>query len=528
MPDISKYTKEMQSMLPQWMKMAKDPDSVGAKFLDVFGLEFEEIDGYITEMVNNMNIDTADLSLIDVIYRIPISVASIIDVNNIDRVVVEKDSVIESIQVVDRIKDFYSMDGSTSAAIIDRDNNMLYIKASENLMAVDIFLPFDVVYINDNAHYEYSIHHIWNAFDEFGLLLGLKRIRGERNAAFKERILDVFQNPANATLDGMKNGIARELDLSKDSIKINELSEPAFKSTMLNEDGTPSKKLISISERINKTLGFTWGNMNWDEAYWHSIEDRNIGFDYLPHIWDASLDVWKEEDFQSGIGDGNDLKVTAPQKQENLRKFKYYVGLRGRKLGTELIHPEMSFKYKITAKGLVQNDSYKAQDYKYTITASEIIPLYFIIKAYKEYTYASTINFDTVTMNLQYDNNLDPGCEIVTGQEAIGTTTDPFLKVVAEMSTESVSATPSVDSLTVEWEDSAGTVHQQVYDTQADFDGDGTITAVTKKDIITGTDLQLGYGEFYHEINSNEDWNRGTHDNTISQNGSLRLIPLQE
>ena len=58
-------------------------------------------------------------------------------------------------------------------------------------------------------------HHIWNVFDEFALLLGLRRRHLESNAELKERILDVFRFPANATKIGLLRGVGRELGLIK-------------------------------------------------------------------------------------------------------------------------------------------------------------------------------------------------------------------------------------------------------------------------------------------------------------------------
>src|SRR5690606_11731772 len=56
-------------------------------------------------------------------------------------------------------------------------------------------------------------HHLWNALDEFGLLLGVRRLHRETNAAYKERLFDVFRYPAGAHDTGLTNGIARDLNL---------------------------------------------------------------------------------------------------------------------------------------------------------------------------------------------------------------------------------------------------------------------------------------------------------------------------
>lgn len=59
-----------------------------------------------------------------------------------------------------------------------------------------------------------EIHSVFNEFDRHGLLLALPRIKGEKNAVYKQRLMDVFVNRANSTYRGLINGVTRELGLS--------------------------------------------------------------------------------------------------------------------------------------------------------------------------------------------------------------------------------------------------------------------------------------------------------------------------
>ena len=53
------------------------------------------------------------------------------------------------------------------------------------------------------------------------MLLGLERLRGEKNSAYKQRLMDVGINRANSTYTGLMNGINRELGLvSYDTIEV--------------------------------------------------------------------------------------------------------------------------------------------------------------------------------------------------------------------------------------------------------------------------------------------------------------------
>ncbi len=73
--------------------------------------------------------------------------------------------------------------------------------------------------------HQFTIHQIdvvgiptsrvaFNAFDEHGLLIGLPRLKGESNASYKHRLLDVFVHRANSTYNGLIYAITRDLGLS--------------------------------------------------------------------------------------------------------------------------------------------------------------------------------------------------------------------------------------------------------------------------------------------------------------------------
>ena len=53
----------------------------------------------------------------------------------------------------------------------------------------------------------------FNQFDEFGLLLGLPRLKGELNSSYKRRLSNTMVDLANSTYRGLINAITRELGL---------------------------------------------------------------------------------------------------------------------------------------------------------------------------------------------------------------------------------------------------------------------------------------------------------------------------
>lgn len=54
---------------------------------------------------------------------------------------------------------------------------------------------------------------VWNQFDEQGLILTLKRIQGESNVAYRNRLFDVLVHQANSTYTGLVYGLTREMGL---------------------------------------------------------------------------------------------------------------------------------------------------------------------------------------------------------------------------------------------------------------------------------------------------------------------------
>lgn len=533
MRELSKFTKQLQAMLPQWMKMAKDDQSVGARFLNTFGLEFEDVQRYLDDIIANQYIDTVDLTQIDIAYKVPLALPIISDLDKIETVIGYKEEEPYYFRVASTLKEFYQSEPDEDICILDRDSGVLYIRVNDYLLSESVITPLDSLSINGAKHFEYSLHHIWNPLDEFGLLLGIDRLYGERNAAFKERILDVFRKPANSTKQGLINALSRELGIGESEVGINELSNKAFRNNLLNKDGSPSKKLTGYIDRINKTLGFTWDNMSWGEAYWRSVEETQLGLEYLPHVWNVTTEGWKDTDFQSGIGDGNDLLVRAPKEENNLREFKYYVGLRGMSRGTENIHPEISFKYRITADGIIPNEEYRDELFKYTVIASEMIKLDYIIRGLQQYICTTTIDLDMTTqksVEYSFDNSADPGVEVVTGTTVMSNPRDPHLKVEMEL-WKNVKApknlTPSVEELRIGWIDKNGIDRVFSLNSDTDFTRNDISTMVNTEmsDIsIEEGAVRLGFGDFYYKIDTSGSWEEGATEHVeVVKPGSIRL-----
>ncbi|MEK1829019.1 hypothetical protein AAAC51_07670 [Priestia megaterium] len=493
---LNKHTTSMMSMLPQWMKMAKDPSSVGANFLNTFGVELSEMERYIEQAWENMYIGTANLKTADFCYKIPLALRDVVDIADLNlhiRLVIK--GVRTDCMPVDTLRLFFEND--ENCYMIDTAEGFVYIKVRDYYMKDNIFKPFDAIEVGETLHYEYMLHPIWNVFDEFGMLLGLYRLPGERNETFKNRILDIFKNPGGANKQGLINGISRELGISKDQVKVGALTDNDYvQSTLMNSDGTPSEKYLNYVEQINSSLGFAWDHMNWGEAYWRSVEENNMGFHYLPHIWDGFSAIWRDNEVQSGVGSGDDLLVTAPKEESSVRNFKAYVGLHGTEEEIEENYPEIRFKYKIVAKGKIPNDEYDLETYKHTIIASEIIPLHYVLIAMREFVFKTNITWDN-RYGYTFKDNTSPGIEIVTGETVLHNEEEAYVKIDVEMKTADTKVTPVMEELIVKWTDSSDQIQTFILSTDEDFTTNNPMVTSTASDVVAdGGKVTLSKGSF--------------------------------
>jgi hypothetical protein len=66
-----------------------------------------------------------------------------------------------------------------------------------------------------------SLHPVFNELDSHGLLLGLPRLKGEKNAEYKQRLMDVMVHRGGSSYQGLIHAITRELGLKiTDAISI--------------------------------------------------------------------------------------------------------------------------------------------------------------------------------------------------------------------------------------------------------------------------------------------------------------------
>lgn len=199
----SSFTQRLADEYPLWSKIRQDSASTGQQFLNFFGIELEEVRDYLDWIQEQKYIHTADIHTLDWIqlYAIP-------QIKPSNKVKLFKKNNLTEIPVLETLKGFFYND-KNQGAIIDYQEMKLYtVQKYGKLILRTSHEQGDSEVVITPIDY-----HIWNTFDEFGLLLGVQRMHLEKNVDFKERILDVFRYPAGSHDIGLTNGIARELNL---------------------------------------------------------------------------------------------------------------------------------------------------------------------------------------------------------------------------------------------------------------------------------------------------------------------------
>lgn len=213
----AQYTSSILDMLPHWFNERKhSKDSISARYLNIMGLELDDARYVLDYAYDQCYIDTCDMKQVDFCYKciipMPYTPNDIKQVKALNTVLYKAET----------IKDFFGIDRhgitdlnlhSFDSYFIDEVRNILYVRQRFNADAINDNGKITIVFQNEEKTYRLVPHQVWNFFDELGALVSCPRIAQEPNFEYKERIKDVFKNRANASKNGLINGIARELAL---------------------------------------------------------------------------------------------------------------------------------------------------------------------------------------------------------------------------------------------------------------------------------------------------------------------------
>lgn len=357
---FANYTKKILDALPHWFQIRKgSADSIGARFLNIVGLKLDDMRFVLDYAYQQCYIDTIDIDQVDFCYKaivpMPLRVSDITNVKAYGT----------GLKKAGSLKEFFGIDQniqnknmhSFETWFADEKRNIIYVRDKFNVDALysNGYIEFE---IKDEVYKQELIpHHVWNFFDEFGLLLSCPRIFEEPNIEYKKRIEDVFKNPSNASRDGLINGIGRELALRRNllwkdptrdleltdamivlnSIKINgeyfdlnkifitesgtillkgdqdtKLINPEISyvyglemhklwnkddKKLYNElftiDNKPKSELEHYIRIMNSECPIFWNNFKWNEHYWDPNYYTISGYGTIPTLLDGSIRGFK-------------------------------------------------------------------------------------------------------------------------------------------------------------------------------------------------------------------------------------------
>lgn len=357
---FAKYTNLILNALPHWFKMRKgSADSIGARFLNIAGLKLDDMRFVLDYAYRQCYMNTIDIDQVDFCYKAIIPMP--FKVSDITSVLAYG----SGLKKAQNLKEFFGIDqnirtknlNALDTWFVDEKRNIIYVRRKFNVDATYSNGYLEFVINNTTYKQELIPHHVWNFFDEFGLLLCCPRIPEEPNVEYKKRIEDVFKNPANASRDGLINGIARELGLRRNlfwknpkldleltdamivlnSIKVNgeyfDLNkifitesgtvmlkgDPSTDLTIAdvtyayglemhklwNKDDTklqneiftidhkPKSELKHYIDIMNAECPIFWNSFKWNEHYWDPNNYEISGYGTIPTLLDGSIQGFK-------------------------------------------------------------------------------------------------------------------------------------------------------------------------------------------------------------------------------------------
>lgn len=367
-------TRRALDKFPEWMEMREHnpsdltdslkatPNTVGGSFINaVAGEWLGDLRSKITYQEFQRYIENVDISQKAWVYRtsdIPVDVFSVTHGGGNTQTTYTSSAM-----------EFYGCDATEDATFHNQDTREIY---SNKLYAEGTF-KVNGVAVTQEAY------QVWNALDDLGVNVDLFRLPMEDNDSFKKRILDVYISKPGVSSERFKTSLRRELNLWKyfgatpDSYyagatpEVLDIEHIENSLAYFTADGNPTEKFYILVERLAKKYPMTWGLFRYGEALWDSDGLYHKGFSTIPKIYDATPVT--DEQYQSGVGDINDLHVFGPDFYQPDQTFDVKITARGRKPVTSPTLTEIPFEALVVGIAKDAVVSYGAADNKFHLKA---------------------------------------------------------------------------------------------------------------------------------------------------------------
>jgi hypothetical protein len=330
-PVISDHTRNILSRFPGWTKIYADslqkatpeiavPDTLAGSFFNSLVADgLDDIDSLMTRVDLDSFISSANVNQLSWIYlSFPVSPGFI---------KVRGDGI--------------------ELARVSRYSELLQYTAEDyvfyyNYLTSELFTikQYGTLHV-DSLKVEQIPVQSFNSFDELGLRVGLQRLFLEENDRFKQRILDVYINPPDITLDGFKRTLRRELDIWKaygstpnsfepgSTPDVLEISDLLKNEKYFDQEGNPKDSFHELVESLNKSFPSNYGYIKWNEAYWDYAGIENEGITRIPQVADAT--PLYDDEYQYGIGDFEDAKLILEKLDLGIKKYSFSLRAHGYK-----------------------------------------------------------------------------------------------------------------------------------------------------------------------------------------------------
>jgi hypothetical protein len=346
-------TRRVLDKFPEWMEMREyDPEDInddnkatptklGSLFINsVAGEWLTDLRGKITYEEFQRHIENVDLDQKAWVYRssaVPQHIWSAKFNNGSGDI---------QLTYTSSIGEFYDCDSS--------DDAFFYNEATSEIYTIK---EYDSLKLN-NEEYAQELFQVWNSLDDIGVAVDLFRLTGESNDSFKKRILDVYINKPGVTAERFKTALRRELNLWKyegyepDSYYLGATPEVLTiediekSGSYFDASGVPKESFYNLVAKLAKKYPMTWGLFRYGEALWDVDGLYHKGMAVVPKQFDAATPSLS--DYQSGVGDINDLLVLPPDFHKEEQEFDITLAVRGKRPVPTLRHSEIRFRANVT------------------------------------------------------------------------------------------------------------------------------------------------------------------------------------
>jgi hypothetical protein len=312
-PENTRFsTRDILKKFPSWTKIYEDsiegstprfdvPQSVGGKLINAaVGDDLEKVEDIIDYFNLNKSISGADTSALAWVYATN-AVPNVI--NSVKGNGIELSMIVNYSDFINHRIDDY----------------VFYFNPIDKVILT--LKKFTTLSIN-NLQYSQNEVLLFNIFDEFGLKVGLPRLKLESNERYKQRILDVYLNPPGGNIESFKKTIRRELDLWKAfgatpnsgyigaTPIVLEMEDLEYLNKYFNDNGNPTEEFIKFVENLNSSYPSNWGYVSWGNMLWDYAGKRGEGISRVPFVYDKYLVESTPEYYQPGVGDLSDVKLS--------------------------------------------------------------------------------------------------------------------------------------------------------------------------------------------------------------------------